>query len=185
MAGVEEGEPPRERATKVADSQSPHISAAGSALHTRARLAAIGLLVLGAMATIALVAWSVYIRSTHLTHTFGRPGLRSGFELAARLNTEYLAALGALAAAALALAYLIWRHNRSWTYLATMIGSAVTVAAVWWGRSVVVRLEDPHFVKKSPWVKAATTVATVATVYLALLLLAAGLAWLTQRRSRP
>jgi hypothetical protein len=183
MAGVEEGEPPRERATKGADSRSPHVSAAGSALHMRARLAAIGLLLLGAISTIALVAWSIYIRSTHLTHTFGRPSLRSGFELAARLNTEYLAALGALAAAALALAYIVWRHARPWAYLATMIGGAATIGAVWWGRSVVVRLEDPHFVKKSPWVSAATFVATTATIYLALLCVAALAAWLTSRRS--
>lgn len=184
MAGVEEGEAPRERATDVVASPSPHVSAAGSALHVPARLATIGLLVLGAIATIALVAWSIYIRSTHLTHTLGRASLRSGFELAARLNTEYLAALGALAAAALALAYIVWRHTRPWAYLATMFGGAATIGAVWWGRSVIVRLEDPHFVKKSPWVQAATFVATLATIYLALLATAAAIAWLTSRRSR-
>jgi hypothetical protein len=147
-----------------------------------ARLATTALLVVGALTAIALVAWSIYIRSTHLTHTFGRASLRSGLELAARLNTEYLAALGALAAIALALAHVIFHHGTRWAYLVTAIGGAVTIVAVWWGRHLIVRLEDPHFVTKSPWVKAASFVATAATVYLALLVIAAALAWLTSRR---
>ncbi|HEY5927417.1 MAG TPA: hypothetical protein VIV11_37290 [Kofleriaceae bacterium] len=146
-----------------------------------ARLATIALLVAGAVTTIALVGWSFYIRSTAFDERLGRASLRSGLELAARLNTEYLAGLAALAAAALALAYVIWREPKPWAYLASAVGAAATIAGVWWGRAIVLRLEDPHFVKKSPWVKAATFVATSATIFLALLCVTATVAWLSQR----
>ena len=132
--------------------------------------------------TISLVVWSFYIRSTAVDQRLGRASLRSGLELAARLNTEYLAGLAALAVAALALAYMIWREPKPWTYLATAIGAAATIAGVWWGRAIVMRLEDPHFVKKSPWVKAATFVATSATIFLAVLCVTAAVAWFTSRR---
>jgi hypothetical protein len=178
MAGVDEGE---RVGSERAPAQAPQIAAAGSLLHVPARLATIALLIVGALTAIGVVAWSIYIRSTHLTQ-LGRAGLRSGFELAARLNTEYLAVLGALAAIALALAYLVWRQPKPWAYLGASIGSALTIVGVWWGRSIIVRFEDPHFVKKSPWVRAATFVATAATIYLALLAIAALLAWLTSRR---
>ena len=55
------------------------------------RLATLSLLLVGAVTAIALIAWSLYIRSTDLASTMGgRAGLRTGLELAARLNTSYL-----------------------------------------------------------------------------------------------
>ena len=149
-------------------------------LQRAARLATLALLIIGAVTTIGLVAWSIYVRSTDITRTMGRASLRTGLELAARLNTEYIAALGGLALLALGLAYAT-HLRRPWAYVVAAIGSVATIAAVWWGRSIIVRLEDPHFVKRSPWVKAATFIATAATIYLVLLCLAAALGWWTSR----
>ena len=140
-----------------------------------ARAASIALLVVGALAAIALIAWSIYMRQKILGPGPGRPGLRTGLELAARLGPEYLIALGAVAVAALALAFAQWSRRP----IAFLIG------AVWWAQRFVVRFEDPHFVKKSPWVQAATSLATVTTVYLAILAVTSLVAWLTSRRPTP
>lgn len=152
-------------------------------LHRAARLATIALLVAGALATIALVAWSINIRQTTYGPGPGRAGLRSGLELAARLDSGYLVALCAAAVLALALAWFVYARQ-AWAYVTATTGSVLCIAGVWWGRHFIVQLEDPHFVKRSPWVKAATFVATVATIYLALVAVAALAAWLTARNQR-
>ncbi|HUS33313.1 MAG TPA: hypothetical protein VMZ53_32645 [Kofleriaceae bacterium] len=149
-----------------------------------ARVASIALLVVGAIAAITLVAWSIYVRQSFFGPGPGRPGLRTGLELAARLGPEYLIALGAMAAGALALAYMQWRE-RKLAFLIGAISAALAIAGAWWGRHFIVGLEDPHFVKKSPWVQAATFVATIATVYLGALAASSLIAWLTARKSRP
>jgi len=171
MPGVEGSEP------SDADTETPPARLA--------RRATLVLLVAGALTAIALVAWSIYVRQTHLSeHRLGgRAGLRSGLELAARLNTEYLAAVGGLGLLALGLAYAL-QLRRRWAMLMTALGSALTIAGIWYGRNIVIRFEDPHFVNKSPWVKAATFVATVATIYLAVLAVIAFASWLYARRAK-
>ncbi len=152
-----------------------------SSLHRAARVAAFILLVVGGLAAIGLVAWSIYIRSTELSHV-GRAGLRSGLSLAARLSTGYLAIIGALGVAALGLAVAV-RQRRPWSLLGTSAGSALAIAGVWAARTIVVRLEDPRFVKRSPWVQAATFAATVATIYLAILAITALVAYVSRPKT--
>jgi len=147
-----------------------------------ARVASIALLVVGAIALISLVVWSIYIRQTTFGPGPGRPGLRTGFELAARLGAEYLVVLSVMAVGALALAYLQWTRRRVGFLLGT-ISSVVVIAAVWVGQRYIVSFEDPIFVRKSPWVKAATFVATIATVYLAVLAVTSLIAWFTARNA--
>ena len=146
------------------------------------RVASIALLVVGALALIALVVWSIYIRQTTYGPGPGRPGLRTGFELAARLGAEYLVALGVMAVGALALAFLMWTRRRV-AFLLGTISSVIVIAAVWMGQRYLVAFEDPIFVRKSPWVKAATFVATVATVYLAVLAVTSLIAWFSARNA--
>lgn len=152
-----------------------------SSLHRAARVAAFVLLVVGGLAAIGLVAWSIYVRSTDLSHV-GRAGLRSGLSLAARLSTGYLAIIGAFGIAALGLAVVVYRQ-RPWSLLVSSVGSALAIAGVWAARTIVVRLEDPRFVKKSPWVKAATFASTIATVYLAILAVTALVGYLSRPKA--
>ncbi|NVB79653.1 MAG: hypothetical protein HOV81_14750 [Kofleriaceae bacterium] len=152
-----------------------------SSLHRAARVAAFILLVVGGLAAIGLVVWSIYVRSTEIAHV-GRAGLRSGFELAARLSTGYLAIIGAFGIAALGLAVAVYQR-RTWSLLVSSLGSALAIAGVWAARTIVVRLEDPRFVKKSPWVKAATFASTVVTVYLAIVVVTALVGFLSRPKA--
>ena len=147
-----------------------------------ARVASIALLVGGALASIALVVWSLYIRQATFGPGPGRPGLRTGFELAARLSDEYLVTLIAMAMGGLAIAFLQLKQKRV-AFLLGTIGAVLVIAAVWIARRYVVAFEDPIYVHKSPWVKAATFVATTSTVYLAILAVASLAAWLTARKT--
>src|SRR6185503_20802477 len=87
-----------------------------------ARRATLFLLVVGAVTSASLVVWSFYIRGTHVDPRIARAGLRSGLELAARINTEYLAALGGLALLAFGLAYALYLR-RPWASIVTFLGS--------------------------------------------------------------
>jgi hypothetical protein len=152
-----------------------------SSFHRAARVAVCVLLVVGGLAAIGLVAWSIYVRSTVITHV-GRAGLRTGLELAARLSTGYLALIGAFGIAALGLAVAVYQR-RTWSLMVSSAGSALAISAVWAARTIVVRLEDPRFVKKSPWVKAATFASTVLTVYLAIVAVTAIVAYLSRPKA--
>jgi hypothetical protein len=145
-----------------------------------ARAASIALLVVGAIAAISLIAWSIYVQQTTFGPGPGRPGLRTGLELAARLSTAYYLVLAATATGLLALAHAQWTQRRI-AFLVGLVASVIAIAAVWCGQRFIVGLEDPHFVNKSPWVKAATFVATITTVYLAILALTSLVAWLVSR----
>jgi hypothetical protein len=149
-----------------------------------ARVASIALLVVGALALISLVVWSIYIQQTTFGRGTGRAGLRTGFELAARLGTEYLVVLGVMAVGALALAYMQWTRRRV-AFLLGTISSVLVIAAVWICQRYIVSFEDPIFVHRSPWVKAATLAATVATVHLSVLAVTSLVAWLTTRIAPP
>ena len=54
----------------------------------------------------------------------------------------------------------------------------------WVARSMAIRLEDPRFVHKSPYVRAATSFAIAVTCYAALLAIASAVAWVTERRPK-
>ena len=58
------------------------------------------------------------------------------------------------------------------------------IALVWVARSMAIRLEDPRFVHKSPYVRAATSFAIAVTCYAALLAIASAVAWVTERRPK-
>jgi hypothetical protein len=156
--------------------------AASSALHRKALLTTIALLVIGGIAGVVLVAWSLYARSQSIEHVRG-PGVADGLRLAAKLNVAYVAMVGAAALAAFALAYA--NHKRQlWALIATVVGSAAGIAAVRYALAIVTRLEDPRYVKKSAWVKAASSATLGATAFLAVVIVAALVALVAASVSR-
>jgi hypothetical protein len=163
--------------------------AASSALQRLAVLTTIALLVIGGIVGVVLVAWSLYARAQSIEHVRGA-GIANGLRLAAKLNVAYVAMIGAAALAAFALAYA--NHKRQlWALIATIVGSAGGIVAVHYALTIVTKLEDPRFVKKSAWVKAASSVTLAATVFFAVLsfvalvaLVAASVSRYRQRRDR-
>ncbi len=154
-----------------------------SPLHRAARLATLALLILGGCAGVALVAFSLYARSQGIDAVRGA-GVMNGLRLAAKLNVAYVAMIGAGALGALALAYAIVKRQR-WALLAAVVGSGAGIAAVRYALTIVTKLEDPRYVKKSAWVRAASSVTLVATIFLALLAVASLVAFISQRRAQP
>ena len=159
---------------------SPAIEPVERGVHRAARVVTIALLSIGGIAGLAIVAWSLYVRSTSI-HAVGRASVISGLKLAAHLNVAYLAILGAGSIAALGLAYMALQRKR-WAYAVATLGSAAAIVAVRYALSIIIRLEDPRYAKKSPWVKAASLATNVATVVLACVIVVAAIAWISQRR---
>jgi hypothetical protein len=152
-----------------------------SQLHRAARLATLVLLIIGGCAGVALVAFSLYARSQSIDAVRGA-GVMNGLRLAAKLNVAYIAVIGAGALAALALAYAIVKRHR-WALLAAVLGSGAGIAAAQYALTIITKLEDPRYVKKSPWVRAASSVTLVATIFLALVIVVSIVAFVSQRRA--
>ena len=152
-----------------------------SQLHRAARLATLALLLIGGCAGVVLVAYSLYARSQSIDAVRGA-GVMNGLRLAAKLNVAYVAVIGAGALGALGLAYAIVQRQR-WALLASVCGSGAGIAAVQYALTIITKLEDPRYVKKSAWVRAASSVTLVATIFLALVLATSLVAFATQRRT--
>jgi hypothetical protein len=163
-------------------------------VHRVSRIATLAGLVGGAIAIVTLVAWTSYIRATWVPQPgFLDPGRKGesfvarGLKLIAHHPDFPLAAvvLGALAAAAIALAFLVWRRAR-WAYLVSAITCAIAIAAPWLGRAYVQHIEtvsaSKRWAARSPYVAATTDLATAITAVLALVSIAAVVAWLTAPR---
>lgn len=166
----------------LADTAVPqHVVPSHSQLHRAARLATLILLIVGGCAGVALVAFSLYARSQSIDAVRGA-GVMNGLRLAAKLNVAYVAAIGAAALGALALAYAIVKRQR-WALLASVLGSGAGIAAVQYALTIITKLEDPRYVKKSPWVRAASSVTLVATIFLALVIVTSLVAFVSQRRA--
>jgi hypothetical protein len=149
----------------------------------------------GAAALVSLVAWTSLLRVMwDPVHGFPdfvpRP---QGFHLRGIWTTSFLlrdhtlgaTIAGVLAAAAIALAVLIWRRRR-WAMLATSLGSLATIAVPWLGRAYVVHLETlasgRHWAARSRYVAAATDLAIGATLFLVLLAVVAAIGFATERQ---
>jgi hypothetical protein len=163
-------------------------------VHRGARIGTLVGLVGGALTIIVLVAWTSYIRSTWVPRIgIYDPSrkdegfLGRGLKLIAHHPDYTLAAvvLGAVAAIAIALAFLAWRRAR-WAYLAASIGSAIAIAVPWLARAYVQHIEtvsaSKKWAAKSPYVAASTNLAIAMTVALALVAICAAVAWVTAPR---
>jgi len=165
-------------------------------LHRLARIATLVGLAGGALAIIVLLAWASHTRASwkpvpgifdpgRSTESFVARGLKI---IAHHPEFPHAAiVLGALAAIALALAFLIWRGQR-WAYIVAAVGAAITIAGPWLARAYVQHIEtvtaSRKWAAKSPYVAATTTLALALTIVLALLAAASVTAFVTSKRVR-
>jgi hypothetical protein len=132
-------------------------------------------------AALALTAFGWWIRGSDLDRAshFVR-----GFALVfAYGGAAQLVGMLAVALCGLGVGVAIWRGSRA-ACLGALIASAAMIGLVWVARSMAIGLEDPRFVHKSPYVRAATTFAIAVTCYAALLAIASGVAWFMERRPK-
>ena len=144
------------------------------------RLAAV-LVFLGAAGGLALTAFGWYVRGSDLNESshFVR-----GFALVfAYGGAAQLAGMLTVALCGIGVGVAIWRGSRA-ACLGAVVASAAMIALVWVARRMAIRLEDPRFVHKSPYVRAATSFAIAVTCYAALLALASAIAWFMERRPK-
>ena len=134
-----------------------------------------GLLVLldaGARPTPAMGTWSAL-----------RRGL---FVVAHHPDAQVLAVMTmVLGALALATAWYLVRRPVRWPLLAVPPVGLYLFVMAWRGRDWVARFEPVGYRAYSPYVKAATVLATVGSIYLVALVAVAIAAWVTARAAEP
>lgn len=134
-----------------------------------------GLVVLldaGARPTPAMGTWSAL-----------RRGL---FVVAQHPDARVLAVMTmVLGALALAAAWYLLRRPVRWPLLAVPPVALYLFVMAWRGRDWVARFEPVGYRAHSPYVKAATALATVGSLYLVALVVVAIAAWVTARASAP
>ena len=168
-----------------------------SSIHRAARRITLAGLVAGVAALAGLLGWAAYTRATWQSgpgfldpDRAGQSFLGRGLRLIVQHPDFGLGAtiVGAIAAAGLALAVVIWRRQR-WGLLVTGIGGALVIAAPWLARAYVQHVEtvtaSRRWAARSPYVAASTTFAIAATIFLALLAGAALVAFATAPPAAP
>ena len=166
-------------------------------MHRSSRIAAIAGVALVAAIVVGLVVWGFYTRETW--------DFRPGFADADRASQSTTGrglrilmfhpffepfAIVALACAlgSGGLVFLMLKQKR-WPYLVASLGTAAAIAVPWFARKEVWDVEEAFsrsakWAARSPYVTAATNLAIAATIVLALVAIAAGIAWLTHPKQR-
>jgi hypothetical protein len=132
----------------------------------------------------ALVAWWLYIYTSSQVEIPDSRFLRALGGMPALTHHEYVCIAGFAIATLVVGAIAEGVHkNRPSAPYGAIAGALITGAAVWLLRALAIRLEDPRFVKRSPYVHAATSGAVVMTIFVAAILVLA-VFLLTARRPR-